>query len=126
MHKPRGTICFLNAPLAEFAVPMYRNQASFSGPCSKNTEKKLKVKYQDLALRRGCAHICPVFQPNYIRDFLVSNLPELTKQPTQGWPNTASKHVKMLFLPFSLVILHCLRHVCCHDYLCCFLLKNYP
>ena len=30
VHKPRGTICFLNAPLAEFAVPMYRNQTSFS------------------------------------------------------------------------------------------------
>ena len=38
VHKPRGTICFLNAPLAEFAVPMYGNQPSFSRPCSKNTE----------------------------------------------------------------------------------------
>ena len=38
VHKPRGTICFLNAPLADIAVPMYRNHASFSGPCSKNTE----------------------------------------------------------------------------------------
>ena len=38
VHKPRGTICFLNETLAEFAVPMYRNHSSFSGPCSKNTE----------------------------------------------------------------------------------------
>ena len=74
---------------------------------------------------RMCSHVSS-FKTNFIRDFLVSNLPEQTKQPTQGWPNTASKHVKMLFLPFSLVILHCLRHVCCHDYLGCFLLKKYP
>ena len=61
VHKPRGTICFPNAPLAEFAVPMYRNHSSFSGPCSKKKQnKELKAKYQDLALSRGCAHMCPV------------------------------------------------------------------
>ena len=38
--------------------------------------------------------------------------------------NTALKHIRRSFIPFSLVILHCLGYICCQDYLGCLLLKN--
>ena len=36
VHKPRGTICFLNVNWSNFAVPMSRNQMTFSGTWNEN------------------------------------------------------------------------------------------
>ena len=42
---------------------------------------------------------------------LLSNLSDQTKQQTQGWPTTTIKHIRRSFIPFSMVILHCLRYI---------------
>ena len=57
VHKPCGTICFLNVPLAKCAVPMSQNHANLPDT-SKYSIKKFILNYESMAVLRGCAHWC--------------------------------------------------------------------